>query len=288
MSTINMDLVKELREKTQVGMMDCKKALTEANGDMQLAIDILRKRGAAVAAKRADNATDNGRIEAYIASNNKSAALVSVCCETDFSANTEAMKEFAVLSAQEAAKFNTNDIQKLLSEKKNVKNCLDELIAKISEKIEINRLEVMNVVENGIISTYIHPGSAIGVMVELTTANDAGAATDELKALARDICMHIAVTNPLALSPQNLDQALLEKERAIAKEQLEKSGKPANIMDKIIEGKIKKFCSDVCLTSQQFIKNEDVTIEQLVANFSTKTKNPTSIKRFVRLSIGRK
>lgn len=287
MSKIDMDLVKELREKTQVGMMDCKKALVEADGNMELAIEILRKKGAAVAAKRAENETNNGRVEAFVAADAKHGSLVSVACETDFSANTEAMKEFAVLSARESTDLGTEDVQKLLSEKKAVKNYLDELIAKISEKIEISRIVNMNVEKHGIVHAYIHPGSTIGVMVELATTNDGADMIEDLKSLAKDICMHIAVTKPAALAPSDLDPALIEKEREIAREQMKDSNKPANILDKIIEGKISKFCADVCLTQQRFIKNEDITIEQLVNNFSTKTKNPTCIKRFVRLSIGR-
>ncbi len=287
MSNINIDLVKELREKTQVGMMDCKKALVEANGDMELAIDILRKKGAAVAAKRADNETNNGRIEAYINTDAKTGSLVSIGCETDFSANTENMREFAQLAAHEAATSAINDVQKLLSEKKNVKNYLDELIAKISEKIEISRIVTMHVEKHGIVTAYIHPGSTIGVMIELTTENDGTTIINDLKTLAKDICMHIAVTKPVSLSPADLDPAIIQKEREIALELMKNSNKPANILEKIIEGKINKFCAEVCLTQQRFIKNEDLTIEQLVKEFSTKTKNPTSIKRFVRLSIGK-
>lgn len=282
-----MDLVKQLREKTQVGMMDCKKALTEANGDMDLAIEILRKKGAAVAAKRADNATDNGRVEAFVTPDAKTGALISVSCETDFSANTENMREFSMMVAKECANSGITDAAKLLAEKKNVKDYLDELIAKITEKIQVSRLAPMKVAQHGAIVSYIHPGSTIGVMIELTTANDAASILDDLKALGKDICMHIAVTKPMALAPQDLDQTLIAKEREIAMEQMQGSNKPANILEKIIEGKISKFCADVCLTQQRFIKNEDITIEQLINGFSTKTKNNTAIKQFVRLSIGR-
>lgn len=287
MSSINMDLVKKLREKTQVGMMDCKKALIEANGDMDAAIDILRKKGAAVAAKRAENETNNGRVEAYVSSDARIGSLVSIACETDFSANTEDMVMFAELVAREAAESNIEDKDTLLSTKSNLKNTLDELIAKISEKIEIDTVAAMHVEKHGIIGTYIHPGASIGVIVELETQNEVAGALEELKLLARDICMHAAVTKPLALKPTELDPALLEKERAITQEQLAASGKPANMIDKILEGKMNKYYSEVCLTKQSFIKNEDLTIEKLVENFSKQINNPISIKRFVRLGIGR-
>lgn len=287
MSSINMDLVKQLREKTQVGMMDCKKALVEANGDMEAAIDILRKKGAAVAAKRAENETNNGRVEAYVSADARTGALVSIACETDFSANTEDMSNFSALVAREAAELGIEDKDALIASKSNIKDTLDELIAKISEKIEISEIAAMKVATNGIVGSYIHPGSSIGVMVELETEKDATGVVNELNTLARDICMHVAVTKPLALNPEDLDQSIIEKERAIAREQLEASGKPANIIDKIIDGKINKYCSDVCLTKQSFIKNEDISVEKLVNDVAKKIDNPTKIKRFVRLSIGR-
>ncbi len=287
MAKVTMDMVKDLRAKTQVGMMDCKKALEQADGDMEKAIEILRKKGAAVAAKRAGKATENGRIEAYVTDDFKHGALVEIGCETDFSANTPDMKEFALKAAQEAATNQIDNSEKLFSEKPELKNNLDELLAKISEKIQINTIKNFNVSEHGIVNHYIHPGSTVGVFIELATEHDVTKNLNDLKVLARDICMHIAVTSPLCVSPEDLDPKLLEKERAIMKEQLQNSNKPANIMDKIIDGKIKKYYEEVCLTYQKFIKNEDVTIAQHVKQLSDKLNNTITIKQFVRLSIGR-
>ena len=292
MANISMDLVKELREKTQVGMMDCKKALEQAGGDMEKAIEILRKKGTAVAAKRAENATDNGRIESWIAPDFKTGALVEIACETDFSANTQDMFDFATHAAQIVAKNNATETSVILTQislKKStltVKDHLDELIAKIAENIKISRTALFKTGENGLVNAYIHPGSTIGVMVELQ-ADKAITATEEIKALARDICMQIAVTKPLAVKAEDLDPALVEKERAIAKEQLLISNKPANIIEKIIEGKLNKFYEEVCLLNQLFIKNDKITIAQHLKEISTKAGANLTIKQFIRFGIGR-
>ena len=287
-----MEQVKELREKTQVGMLDCKKALEEANGNMEKAIEILRKKGTAVAAKRADNATNNGRIESWIAPDFKTGALVEVACETDFSANTPAMQEFALQTAEIAAKMNLTDPEQLLIQKslKNskitLKEALDELIAKIAEKIKINRVVLFKATETGLVNSYIHPGSTVGVMVEIT-ADKTINASEDLKSIIRDICMQIAVTKPLAVAPENLDKTLIEKERAIAHDQLKDSKKPAPIIEKIIDGKLNKFYEDVCLLNQLFIKNDKISVAQYLKESSTRVGINLNVKQFIRFGIGR-
>lgn len=287
-----MEQVKELREKTQVGMLDCKKALEEANGDMEKAIEILRKKGTAVAAKRADNATNNGRIESWIAPDFKTGALVEIACETDFSANTPAMQEFALQTAEIAAKMNLTDPEQLLTQKslKNskitLKEALDELIAKIAEKIKINRVVLFKATETGLVNSYIHPGSTVGVMAEIT-ADKTINTTEDLKSIIRDICMQIAVTKPLAVASENLDKTLIEKERAIAHDQLKDSKKPAPIIEKIIDGKLNKFYEDVCLLNQLFIKNDKISVAQYLKESSTRVGMNLKVKQFIRFGIGR-
>lgn len=292
MATISMDLVKELREKTQVGMMDCKKALEQADGDMDKAIEILRKKGTAVAAKRAENATDNGRIESWISPDFKTGSLVEVACETDFSANTQDMFDFATHTAQIVAKTNETEAGTLLTQSSlkistlTIKDHLDELIAKIAENIKISRTALFKTDAHGLVNAYIHPGSTIGVMVELH-ADKAITATEELKTLARDICMQIAVTKPLSVKQDDLDPVLIEKERALAKEMLKDSTKPANIIEKIIDGKLSKFYEEVCLVNQLFIKNDKLTIAQHLQEISKKIGVNVTVKQFVRFGIGR-
>jgi len=287
MAQVSMDLVKKLRKKTHVGLMDCKKALEEANGDIEKAIELLRKKGAAVAAKRAEYAVENGRIEAYVSDNFKKGSLVEVACETDFSAKTDDMKQFALKAAKLATNNQTEDHKKLLEDNKDLNDFYNELLAKISERIEISKIAHFSVSEHGVVNHYIHPGSTIGVMIELATEHDASNHIDALKSIARDICMHVAVMNPPFKDPESIDEDTLNKEREIIKEQLLKSGKPENIIEKIMVGKINKYYEKNCLIKQKYIRNEDLTIEKYLKEHSDKIKNNISIKHFVRFSIGR-
>ena len=288
MSKVSMDLVKELREKTQVSMMDCKKALEEANGDISQAIDLLRKKGSAVAAKRADNATDNGRIEAFVAADSKKAALVEMCCETDFSANTADMKAFAEKAAAEACALGTEDADVLFAKQPALHNQLQDLLAKISEKIAIKHIKTFVVENHGLVNVYIHPGSTVGIMIEITSEKElAGDALAAVKQAAKDVCMQVAVHKPMALTPADLDPAVVAKERAIAEEQSNDGKKPANIVAKIIENRVNKFFEEVCLTNQRFIKDDSLTIKDYVDSVAKKIGNPLTIKRYVRFAIGR-
>lgn len=288
MSKISMDLVKELREKTQVSMMDCKKALEEADGSIDAAIELLRKKGSAVAAKRADNATNNGRIEAFISSDFKKGSIVEMCCETDFSANTADMKSFAEEAAREACAGNISSKDALWAAHPALQNKLNELLAKISEKIDVKQIATYTVANHGLVNAYIHPGSTVGILLELESEKElTGSAVDEVKQLAKDICMQIAVHKPMALAPEDLDPELVAKERAIAEEQSKDGKKPANIVAKIIENRMNKFYEEVCLTNQRFIKNDEFTIKQLIGNVASKINNQLSIKKYARFAIGR-
>lgn len=295
MSNVSMELVKQLRDKTQVGMMDCKKALEEANGDFDQAVEILRKRGAAVAAKRADNVTNQGKIESNISADNKSGSLVEVACETDFSANTDAMKQFIADIAEHlvATTAIAADAEALLKQQLSKKSSitvqqhLDELVSKICEKIKINRFVRFQVASHGLVNAYIHPGASVGVMIEIATDKDAASATEALKALTREICMQVAVTNPVSVSPDQLDPQTLEKERALAREMLKDSGKPAQVIDKIIEGKMGKFYQDACLLNQPFIKNDKITVGGHIEEVGKKLGLTITVKQFKRFAIGR-
>ncbi len=294
MATVSMDLVKQLRDKTQIGMMDCKKALEEAAGDFDKALELLRKKGAAVAAKRADNVTNHGRVESFISNDNKVAAIVETACETDFSANTEAMKDFAVAVAKnlvqsDAASIDALFLQPLVDNANGltVKHLHEELVAKICENIKVTRFARFHVAGNGMVNVYIHPGSTIGVMVELTTDKDASAHLDALKQIAKDVCMQAAVTNPVCVRPTEMDPTVLENERRLATEQMQTSGKPANVIEKIVEGKVAKFFQDACLLNQPFIKNDKQTVEQYVNEASKPLGLTVTVKQFTRFAIGR-
>jgi len=294
MATVSMDLVKQLRDKTQIGMMDCKKALEEAAGDFDKALELLRKKGAAVAAKRADNVTNHGRVESFISNDNKTAAIVETACETDFSANTEAMKDFAIAVAKNLVQSDATNTDALflqpLVDNANgltVKHLHEELVAKICENIKVTRFARFHVAGNGMVNVYIHPGSTIGVMVELTTDKDASGHLDALKQIAKDVCMQAAVTNPVCVRPTEMDPAVLENERRLATEQMQTSGKPANVIEKIVEGKVAKFFQDACLLNQPFIKNDKQTVEQYVNEASKPLGLTVTVKQFTRFAIGR-
>lgn len=293
MSNVSMELVKKLRDATQVGMMDCKKALEETNGDFEKAVEFLRKKGAAVAAKRADNDTNHGRIESYISPNSKIGVLLEMACETDFSANTESMRDFALNCAEHIATNASPDAETLLTQPlaKNpsvtVREHLDELVAKICENIKVNRFARFNVEKHGLINAYIHPGSTVGVMVELDTDIDPTAHIEELKNIAKDVCMQIAVTSPLCLEPSQLDPQVLEKERALALEQMKDSNKPAQVIEKIIDGKMSKFYQDACLLNQPFIKNDKLSVQSYVTEAGKKMGMTITIKQFKRFAIAR-
>lgn len=293
-----MELIKKLRDKTQVGMMDCKKALVDSDGDFDKAVEVLRKKGASVAAKRAEQATNNGRIASYTSPDYSLASLLEISCETDFSANTAAMKEFAQEVAEQAAKVEeccdtTCEVSCLLKQsfhndpKMTVQDKLDELLAKISENIKISKTSRFKAADGSLVNVYIHPGSTLGVMIELATPGLDDSKRETVAKLAKDLCMQIAVTNPLAISTEGLDQELVEKERAFFKEQLIASGKPEQIIEKIMSGKMNKFYSEVCLTKQGFIKEDKISVEQHMNNVAKDTGCTISITRFKRFSIGK-
>lgn len=292
MANISMDLVKKLRDKTQVGMMDCKKALEQADGDFEKAVELLRKKGAAVAAKRSENETLHGRVEADVATDYKSGSLALIACETDFSANTDAMKSFSQAVVQTLSKSEESDIQALLNQSLVDQNLtlgesLNELISKICESIKIDKIVRFKVQDHGVVNAYIHPGATIGVLVELKADKDVSAHLEDLKSLSKEICMQIAVTNPLCIEPSQLPGDIVAKERALATEQLKASGKPEAMIEKIVEGKMQKFYGDVCLIHQPFIKNDKISIKQHVDEIGKKLGVKLDVVRFARFAVGR-
>lgn len=300
MANITIDLIKKLREQTQVGMMDCKKALIENNGDFDAAIEALRKKGASVAAKRAENATDNGTVQVVVTPDYRSGSLVEVSCETDFSANTDAMKNFATSAAQHLLSTeramsqdisNQDDIASLMGEhlldgsNLTMQDKLDELISKITEKITISKFSRF-VSNNSIVNGYIHPGANLGVLVELAVEGERPSDITALVAAAKDVCMQAAVTNPLCIDPSQIDEDTLSKERARSREVLIEQGKPEQMIDKIVEGKMGKFYETVCLHNQKFIKDDKITVAKMLDNAGASAGCKVRAVRFVRFSIG--
>lgn len=292
MSKVTLDLIQKLRERSGVGMLDCKKALEEANGDIEEAVSLLRKKGLSVAAKRSDNLTENGTVEAFV--NQHYSSLVEISCETDFSARTESMRQFSKTVAQTAAsEIDSSNINNLLeatafNNSLSVQTLLNELIAKICESIKVARVKSFKLDTNAVAGIYIHPDNSVASMVEIIS--DRELTTEEKKEIsdvAREICMQVAVSKPLAVRPSDLEQRIIENEKEIARTQLAQTTKPENMWEKIIEGKLKKFYEDVCLLNQKFIKDDSITIEQKVEILGKKLGSKLTLTRFERLGINR-
>jgi len=282
-------MVKELRDKTNAGMMDCKKALTETSGDMEKAIDLLRQKGLAVAQKRAGRATSEGLVETCIQADGKLGVMVEVNCETDFVAKSDAFIEFAKNVATQVAESTAASPAELMEQKfiKNpaltIQDMLNELVAKLGENSGVKRFAKFN---EGVVETYIHAGGKLGVMVELTGQSDAVAKNPVFLEFAKNICMHIAAANPVSISREEVPADLAERERNIFIQQAIDSGKPANIAEKMVGGKMDRFFAESCLLEQKFVKNPDISIQDLLKELAAKVGETIGVKRFVRFQVG--
>jgi elongation factor Ts len=274
-TVIDAQLVKTLREKTGAGLMECKRALGETGGDLENAIDFLRKKGAASAAKKADREAREGIIAQAILPGAKVGVLVEVNCETDFVAKNDQFKAFC------------DDIAKKIASQPGVDLEGDRVAAvqKIGENVQIRRSDRVEVTGGGAVAAYIHTGGKVGVLVEVGATREETASSEDFKQLVRDITLQIAAANPISVDRTAVPAATIERERAIYKEQVP-PGKPANIIEKIIDGKMDKFYSGVCLVDQAFIKNPDQTIAQLVAEKSKALGDQLVIRRFLRYMVG--
>ena len=283
---ITADLVKELRERTGAGMMDCKKALTSTDGDMEKAIEVLREKGLAAAAKKAGRIAAEGLVETYISEDGIYGALVEVNCETDFVGSNEDFIAFTKNIAKQAALSKAKDVEELLNEKYiasdvTVKDTLITLISKIGENMNLRRFERFVREGNGILKEYIHGGGRIGVMVYLSSENQV-----ELDGLGKDIAMHIAAANPLYISRDQVTNDQIDKEKEIYKAQAMNEGKPENIAEKMVIGRIQKYYKEICLLEQLWIRDQDYTIAKLIEEKSKALGSVISLKKFVRFEKG--
>lgn len=290
MAEITAALVKELRERSGVGMMDCKKALVETNGDIEAAIDWLRAKGLSKAAKKADRVAAEGLVAVAVRAEGKGevAAAIEFNAETDFVARNELFQTAAKSFAQLGLHHDGVDAihGATLESGKTVQDEVTQLIATIGENMQLRRAARLSV-DEGVVSTYVHnavsPGvGRIGVLVALEGAAD----QETLRELGRKIAMHVAATAPLALDTSDLDPAAIEKERAVLIEKAKEEGRPEAMIEKIVEGQINKFQKDVVLSKQPFVMDPDVTIEQLVANTGKELGSSLKLAGFVRMALG--
>lgn len=277
MSTVNIDAkqVAALREKTGAGMLDCRKALVEANGDLEAAVDILRAKGAASAAKKAGRAANEGVIAQAILPGAKVGLLLEVNSETDFVAKNETFQALTATWAKTLAEAPSTDL-----EPQRV-----EAVTKIGENIQIRRNVRFEVSGNGVVAAYIHLGGKIGVLVEVGANKPETLNSEEFKQLVRDVTLHIAAAKPVCLKREEVPAALIERERAIYREQAPKDKKP-EMIEKIVDGKMGKFYGENCLLEQPFVKNPEQTITALVAERAKALGDTIEIRRFARFQVG--
>ncbi|HWH68955.1 MAG TPA: translation elongation factor Ts [Candidatus Sulfotelmatobacter sp.] len=275
MAEITAAAVAKLREMTNAGMMDCKKALTDAKGDLNAAVDILRKKGAATASAKATREAREGVIAQYIAPDGRLGVLVEVNCETDFVARNEMFRGFA---DEIAKKLATNPNTNLDADR-------EAAVAKIRENIKIPRHARMEVSGNGMVAAYIHTGAKVGVLVEVGAGKESTVTSADFKQLVRDITLQIAAGNPSVVAREQVPAALLAKEKEIAAEQVK--NKPPQAIAKIVEGKIEKFFQTYCLVDQGFVKkNSEVSVKEHVGSVAKQLGDEITIRRFVRFQVG--
>ena len=271
---ITTALIKELRERTGAGMLDCKKALEENDGDIEKAIDWLREKGIAKAAKKSGRVAAEGLVFAAVSADRKKGAILEFNSETDFVAKNDEFKNFGEKLVQLSLEHDLTSEDELKAfelEGKKVEDNLTELIAKIGENMNIRRLKLVST--NGFIETYIHLGGKIGVLL-----NVSGEATPENVEKAKGVAMHVAAMDPKYLNSEQVTADDLEREKEIARHQLQQEGKPENIIEKILDGKMRKFYEENCLVNQKYVRDDSVTIEKFIA--------PSSIISFDRFKVG--
>jgi elongation factor Ts len=274
--------VNELRQKTGAGMMDCKRALTEAEGDFEKAIEILRKKGAAIAAKRAEKSANEGLVLTKVSEDKSKGVIAEINCETDFVARSSDFISFAEDALNTIYTQEPSSIDALMDGNSSLGTHLNDLMGKIGEKIQVTRFSV-DKANDGVVVDYIHPGSKLGVLVIIDNAADG---KDEITSIARDIAMQVAAMKPICIYRDEVSQDLIDKEMDIYKELARKEGKPDHMLDKIAAGRLNKFFQENCLFEQAYIKDNSKTVSDLLKEFNTKHGTQAKLKYFRRFHLG--
>ncbi|MDC0368178.1 translation elongation factor Ts [Opitutales bacterium] len=272
--SITKDSVMALREKTGAGLIDCKRALGESNGDMEEAVSILRKKGVATAAKKSGRSASEGMIAQAISDDRSKGLLVEVNCETDFVAKNDDFVDFS----NEIAKELLNNPSADFEEKRT------EQVAKIGENIKISRSETLAPETSGLVESYVHTGAKVAVLLSVGSDSSEVHANELVVSMAKDICMHIAATSPVCVSRDEVPSELVEKEKEIAQAQAE--GKPPQAVEKIITGKLEKYYAGVSLLEQPFVKNPDQSIQQFVDEVGKEIGSQLKVEKFLRFQVG--
>lgn len=274
MAEITAGMVAKLREMTGAGLMDCKKALVETSGDIDAAVDWLRKKGVATAGKKGGREAKEGVIAQYIKPGAKTGLLVEVNCETDFVAKNDSFKAFTDSIAKTLVENPSADIEAMRV----------EAVSRMGENIKISRHQRLDVNGNGAVAAYIHTGGKVGVLVEVGAGKEATASTEDFKQLVRDITLQIAAAHPTCVTRDQVPADVIAKEKEIATEQVK--NKPPQAIAKIVEGKLDKYYQTICLVEQGFVKNGEITVKEHVAQVGKKLGDELTVRHFVRFQVG--
>jgi elongation factor Ts len=288
MAEIASATVVKLRKMSGQGMMDCKKALEEADGNMEKAMEILRKKGLATLARRAERETSQGAVVSWQSQDGKAAALATLCCETDFVAKSDDFVKLAgdireYVASSKGDQGAQSILQTILAGK-SFQEMLTEVVSKTGEKMQVGDYVKFRIEGTGLIGIYVHFNHKVGSMVQIETSDAQVAQAPSLKQAALDIAMHITASKPIALDVASLDPQVVERERGIYAAQVQ--NKPPQVVEKIVEGKLKKFYSEYCLLEQPFVKDDTRTVQQVLAEAAKQAGGQASIRQFVRFEVG--
>ncbi|MDA7888466.1 translation elongation factor Ts [Akkermansiaceae bacterium] len=286
---ITASLVKELRDQTGAGMMECKNALKETEGDIDAAIKYLRERGDLKAAKKADRDAKEGVVAAQISADGKSGIIVEVNCETDFVARNENFQAFVDEVASTVAASDAQDLETALALPKGdqtLEGFIKTKVLELGENLQFRRFERLSVSGEGAVASYIHLGGKVGVLIAVNAEKGESASSDAFRDLVKDLTLHIAASAPAGLGREDIPADLVEAEKDIFRKQMEGQNKPADILEKIISGKLGKFYSEHCLLEQGFVKDPDTTIQGLLEAQGKEIGDTLAISKFVRFQLG--
>lgn len=286
---ITASLVKELREKTGVAMMECKNALKETEGDIDAAIKILRERGEAKAEKKASREANEGIIVAALAESGKSGVLVEINCETDFVAKNENFQAFVGEVAATVLAGNVTDLEAAKALPKGdetLEGFIKTKVLEMGENLQFRRFDRLTLNGEGAVASYIHLGGKVGVLIEVSAEKAETVSSETFKDLVKDLTLHIAATSPAGLKREDISAELVESEKDIFRKQMEGAGKPADILEKIIEGKLGKFYSERCLLEQGFVKDPDTSVKSLLEAKGKELGDTITVNSFLRFGLG--
>jgi elongation factor Ts len=286
MAEISASIVMKLRKLSGQGMMDCKKALEDTDGDMEKALDMLRKKGLATMAKRADKDTSEGRLFKALSPNGRVAAMAMLCCETDFVAKNDdfaaACEKLAKASLLASADQGAENLADTVVDGQKITDMITELVSKTGEKTQVGDYIRYRLAGPGVIGSYVHFNSKVGTLVEVEASDDNTASA--VKTVADGIAMHVTAMNPVAVDRSSVDPATVAREREIAAEQVK--DKPANMVEKIVDGKMAKYFKENCLVDQPFVRDDTKTVSETLTQAAKAAGGTAKIKRFVRFEIG--